>query len=443
MILNDVTLRRSVNGSQRLAAVVTFETPVPRSFQAYFQVEGAPGDISASADPFVIEFLIPAMMLGEPLRIEASVDPELMETIHENIKPLLLRWFPFLNDIPLHPRTLQSPPARTASPVGAMTFSGGLDSAYTAVKNRTDLNWLVITQGLDVRSYQDEFWQKVYPGLRAVAEAVGLPVVYVRTNIREISHYQAIRTRRGRIDPDYYAAGHMGPLGSYLTAIGRVLDPFCSRFYLSAGVAYENLTPYGSHPLLDPMWSTSRQRVFHDGCEADRIDKVAYLQEHNPEALGRIHVCWLALTTDVNCSRCEKCLRTMTEIRTCGAESIASSFRWPLDLDLIRSMPIRARTREYWVRLLARAEARGDAELAASIRPALHRESGIGRAWRTLRGPKPAHLRARESWKQVRRIFHPSLEQSGEIPPPSEVLSVPAAPTFVLPEPLPPFRSRG
>ena len=40
-------------------------------------------------------------------------------------------------------------------------------------------------------------------------------------------------------------------------------------------MTYAHLGPLGSHPLLDPLWSSEDVELVHDGCEATRLDKLA------------------------------------------------------------------------------------------------------------------------------------------------------------------------
>ena len=73
----------------------------------------------------------------------------------------------------------------------------------------------------------------------------------------------------------------------------------------------------GSHPLLDPLWSSEDVELVHDGCEATRLDKLSLVAS---EAAARhwLRVCWENRDGGYNCGRCEKCLRTMVAMDALG-----------------------------------------------------------------------------------------------------------------------------
>lgn len=423
MIIHDIQKSREREGVQTLSATVTYETPQPRSFHVYFTLEGAAGDLTDSADPFVIGFLLAAMLLGEDMDIRGEVDPELLKTIEEKIMPLVSRWFPFLPRIELKCETPRPPAPRDTPGLNVLAFSGGLDACYSAVKHHDSTDALLVSWGFDVRSHQELLWKRTLPEIRAVADLLGKPLLVIRTNLQEVSHYQAIRTRRGHIDPRFYQLGRTGANGPYLAAIGRCLEPFCPRYMFAASDSKETIAPFGSHPDLDPLWSTPNQQVIYDGFEAGRIEKVRFLRDHHPELLGALHVCWHPERVLANCSRCEKCLRTMAEVRLVGAEDLATGFRWPIDLKAVEEVEITRESARAWWRLIAeRARRVEDVELAAAVRKALGPPVDINRLWQRLSGRGGKRHQAREHWKYVRRILKPPPEASGEIPTPAEVL---------------------
>ncbi len=413
MIIEKIGRREESGGARSLTASLVFETPSPSRYDLYYSVENPPGETNPDADPFLIEFLLPAMMLGEDIRIEGTVDSELLDAVRSRVMPLLLTWFPFLHEISVSSDTRA--PLLPASGKGTtgLAFSAGLDACYTAVKHGDHLDWLIAARGFDVRSYQDELWRKTQKSIATAARVLDKPLHVIRTNTREISHYEAIGTRKGRIDPRYYSIGRMGAVGTFMAAMGRNFAPSCSRFMLNAGVRYEDLRPFGSHPQLDVLWSTSQQQVLHEGCEADRAEKVVFLKEHHPELLGCIRVCFLPTHGKINCSQCEKCLRTMADIRLGGAEHLAHSFQWPLDLKRIRELPLDGRRLIFWNRLRQRALDQGDHALAEAAGGALKRRPlKLEDFLSKFRSPsRRDRLLARQQWKRLRRQIVP--EENG------------------------------
>ncbi len=422
MIIQKLNLKREAKGAQSLNAVVTFETPRPLSYSVFFSFENLPGDLPETADPFLIGFLSSTMLLGESLEVRAPVDAHLVDRIREEIMPLLHKWSPALHEIELRcPESEKRSLPETERKV-AIPWGGGLDATYVAVKNLDRIDWLVACQGFDTRTFYTEFWSRMLVDIRSAAEPLGKPLIVASSNVREISHFQALQTRRGRIDPSYYELGRNGPFGNFLAAMGRCMESLCSEVILSANVPYEALFPYGAHPLLDPLWSTPSQAVIHDGCEAGRLEKIAFLKENLPEALNRLRVCWRPPPGDINCGKCEKCVRTMAEIMCNEAESLCSAFSWPLEPEALRKIEIEGPQRFMWEEIQERAVASGNTALAREVGALILR----GVPWRRRlaeRLNRPDIRRVvRNNWRRLKREMRPPEDMSDEVSTPKETL---------------------
>lgn len=420
VIIQQIKKSESEGESQVLEAIVTYETPTRRSFRTYFKVWDAPGPILESADPFVIGFVAYAMLLGEDLRIVGPVDPELLTTIRENVIPLLRRWFPFLPEIELIAPEAAAPPPRTSGLITATAFAGGLDATFTTLRHRDEIDWLVTSHGYDVKTHYREYWESTLPDIRASARAVGKPLLVMESNLREISHYEGIRTRKGRINPGFYRFGRTGPIGVYLAALARTLMPFCERFFIGSTNAHDHLVPFGSHPELEPMWSTSRQQIVHDGEDCNRVQKVDYLARNFPESLANIRTCLRITPGKLNCSRCFKCLGTMAEIRLCGAEHLATGFEWPLDLEALSRADTDHAGYPLWERVRLEALEQGDHELAKAVRSAMRRPRGIRDRLLDLSPRRRDRVQMRKEWKFVCKMLKPPPGYSFEVPTPGE-----------------------
>src|SRR5207302_11088078 len=84
--------------------------------------------------------------------------------------------------------------------------------------------------------------------------------------------------------------------------------------------------PWGAHPLVDPRWSTEAVDVVHDGCEANRIEKIRRQIASSPLALQSLRVCWRGDSASYNCGECPKCLRTMLALHLAGTLPRATTF---------------------------------------------------------------------------------------------------------------------
>jgi hypothetical protein len=143
---------------------------------------------------------------------------------------------------------------------------------------------------------------------------------------------------------------------------------------IPASHTFDQQIPWGSHALLDPLWSTEVQDVIHDGCEATRIQKVSREIVHSPIALEHLRVCWRKPNDDYNCGKCEKCLRTQINLRLCDALDRCATFPRQIDLDLLRRLCLRNENEACFVREnLHAVERAGDAPLAAVLKEVLTR----------------------------------------------------------------------
>jgi hypothetical protein len=127
--------------------------------------------------------------------------------------------------------------------------------------------------------------------------------------------------------------------GPALAGVGHVLSKHFRKIYIAASEPYSHLIPDGSHPLMDPLWNTEALEFVHDGCEADRMAKVALLAT-SEVALQALRVCWKNTDGAYNCGRCEKCQRTMIQLHAAGALERCATFTVPLDLRRVARMPI-------------------------------------------------------------------------------------------------------
>ena len=69
------------------------------------------------------------------------------------------------------------------------------------------------------------------------------------------------------------------PLGYYqgagLASVAHALG--LERLLIPGPRSYGQLEPNGTHPLLDPLWSTESTEIVHDGAEPSRWEKIQFL----------------------------------------------------------------------------------------------------------------------------------------------------------------------
>lgn len=302
--------------------------------------------VTPRADPFIVAALMPAMAANEPIEVtsDLAVSPRLLRGI-EVAQEILHGWFPGLRKVEiLAPR--QEAESRPRQRTSAVFFSGGVDGTYTALRHAGEITQLILLHGLEITLANETLFEQAVKSCRATADLLGKQLVTVTTNVRELA------ARHGISNHLYQGA----ILGSVALALGF------RRMYVGATFTTSNLIPWGSHPQLDPLWSSETSELVHDGIDARRSEKIARIAER-PELLASLRVC-LSNSAEYNCGRCSKCLRTMTTLRLLGLTSPSLPpmlSTWPIrrlvvaraserifledNLDLARQVGDRAMTR--------------------------------------------------------------------------------------------------
>jgi hypothetical protein len=271
--------------------------------------------VSDTADAFVPALLVPCLESGKPLEIVPPVSPRLAGRI-PHIIDLLLALFPSFHRVEVKVHARQTAETSTGNWVATL-FSGGVDSFYTLLKGlepetSPDLRptHLLFMRGLEQRLDESDGAGATHSVVEDVANAVGLNVLSGETNLRMLFplNYELY----------YHAAA--------LIASGIVLSGGVKRLLVPSTYSYGQMIPWGSHPILDELWSTDAVEVIHHGAEARRVDKIAQLVGHHPLALERLRVCLDNQAGPVNCGRCKKCARTIMALEIAGTLDGAQTF---------------------------------------------------------------------------------------------------------------------
>lgn len=315
------------------------------------------GSLTDRAEPFIAAGLLPSMQLGQPLQVAGAASPQLLRSL-PTIQQIFHCWDSRLQLIPVHVDS-ESTAGHAGKRGVACFFSGGVDSFYTAIRHLDEIDALIFVHGFDI-AYQDrDIQDEVARSLGKAAEELGKPLIQVKTNIR------------GLLDPHVsWDWTH----GAAAASVALILAPFFRQVYIASSYTYAELIPWGSHPLLDPLWSTEDVKLVHDGCEATRSNKIARIATFQP-ALDHLRVCEKNRGAVMNCGRCGKCLRVMIGLRLAGALERCPVFAQPLEPDAVAQMDLtQVSVRTIAEGLLEELEVRGsDPALAHALRLALER----------------------------------------------------------------------
>ena len=361
MKLSNLGLR--VNGGVgEVSFRVEVETGEPRESWIRFRLPAEIlGGLPLSGDFALPLALLPAMKRGEDLSVEWPVCSHLLSKTAD-IQDIYKVWGYARQRVNVKASEAEAAPSQTSRGV-ACFFTGGVDSWYTLLKHRDEITHLVYVQGFDVALSDQWRREKVAALVRRVAGELGKTFVEMESDVRVFSNPMATWD-------DYH--------GAALGAVALLMGNAVHKVYIPGTFTYADLVPLGSHPILDPLWSTTGVNIAHDGCEASRLDKILFIAGE-PLVCDTLRVCWKNVGQELNCGVCEKCLRTMICLETAGLS--CATFPKKLDLAIIERLELNARWRVRYEQLRVGAEKAGKQELAQALGATLR-----GKHYRGLRG---------------------------------------------------------
>ena len=338
MIVSELNKRRG-GGVVRVEATVRWEDSDTPGMSLFIDAEERHADaIVADPNVFAIACLLPAWRSGEKrLRVEGTLCPMLCERT-KTATGMLKAWYP--DDFGRRPTIEAAEGYRVAEPVDGRAvslLSCGIDSLAT-------LRWnlLNVTRGhpdaidaciyfeFDERAEASEslLHEVTDPRSSAVAAVTadaGVDAIPVRTNFWWLAN-----------DGWFYARKWHG---AFLASLASAFGGRFRKGYVASSHSPAVVQPYGSHPLLDPYFSSAHFLIEHDLFSMDRADKVALVSEW-PVGVANIRVCQNDTTGRANCGTCEKCIRTLVQLAGLGrlAAAVASFPNALLTPDLIATI---------------------------------------------------------------------------------------------------------
>lgn len=281
--------------------------------------------LSADASAFAAALLIPSMKLHQDLVIEGSISEKLQQGMYR-IMQTMVGWD--LGYQPIRIIADRVTPDDFVPSKNASFFSGGVDSFYTYLHHQEEegkkIDCFVLANGFDISLDNPRLWDLACRTVDDVARSEGVEVIKVESNIRTL------------IEPvEIWDFTH----GGCLVALGLALRRELRDVYIPSSLALGQLLPWGSHPELDPQWSTETLHFHHDGAETLRVNKVKFMA-HNPLVLKNLRVCYLNEKDKFNCGVCDKCLRTMINLRVAGALHKSETFPQQLDREVIAKLKV-------------------------------------------------------------------------------------------------------
>jgi hypothetical protein len=320
-------LRAEERGQRHaVAATVIWEDCDRPQRDIYLEVDAAFAQyLTLDPHTFLLAGLVPAMRHGERrVAIDETICPELRDGLLTNML-WLQRWYgPPRQPVEIEARPgVRSPRPRREERAGSF-LSGGLDSLATLRANRLDypldhprsIRDCLVVYGFDFggRDGAEQScgsFELAVSALSTIAKDAGVTLIQVCTNLRHLDD-----------DVDFWMQEFHG---AALAAVAHAFSSRLTRINVASTAVIPRTLPWGSHPLLDPNYSSTDLQICYDGLRYSRLDK-ARLVAGWDAALRNLRVCNENPETALNCGRCEKCVRTMLEFLAAGGLSRALAF---------------------------------------------------------------------------------------------------------------------
>jgi hypothetical protein len=262
--------------------------------------ETASPGLIPSLEGLATAFRIPALHEARALRVAGALCERWLEG-QMRVAEIARDWWGY------EPQPVMS--ERAAPSLGApgrgtgLCFTGGVDSFHSLLRSESSPSLLVFCHGFDVPLADRRRMESIDATLHAVGQELSVETVVVRTNLREHPTFCRVHWHRSH--------------GGALAALGHLLSSRIQQIVIPSSFSYDLPQPWGSSWLLDPLWSSSRLRVLHEGASLWRAEKLRRIAGH-PLVAHHLRVCWENRAPTGNCSRCEKCVRTMLILAQCG-----------------------------------------------------------------------------------------------------------------------------
>lgn len=283
--------------------------------------------LGVQSDVFLVACILGAMYYGEDVWVRGPVSPRLAYHLDEYQHVMELRSHGEVKQVSIHYDKL-SPLSAHPKGVGT-TFSGGVDSLFTVWSHLShkqpdpghQLTHGVFVRGFDIMPSEKEKYDHHFERFHSKAAEVGVEVVELETNFLSMTHQ--------RLElPNFF-----GPL---IVSCGLALPNLFQRFYTPSSWDHRALMrkAYSSDPLVDGFLSTDTMEIVHHGSTHRRIEKIIAISDWEL-AQDLMWVCLDAKSVEHpwNCSRCEKCVRTMIPLYGLGKLEKFTSFQKPIKKD--------------------------------------------------------------------------------------------------------------
>jgi hypothetical protein len=264
----------------------------------FLHVRSERSELVLSPEALGSAFLLPALAMGRRLAGKLG-DPVWLENT-QRILDLVDEWWDWGL---IRPDFAPGSPGKPSQGVG-LAFSLGVDSFYSCFFADPAPDLLILASGFDIPLERRDILIPMCDSLAAVAEATEKNWTMIETDLKGHRLFRKLS----------WEASH----GAAVAFLGHLLQEHIGSLLISSSYDQDHLGPWGSHPDLDPCWSSSRLSVKSIGHEVSRSEKIRRLVNH-PVARSlmkdHLRVCWENPSSSGNCGYCHKCVLLRMTLR--------------------------------------------------------------------------------------------------------------------------------
>lgn len=217
-------------------------------------------------------------------------------------------------------------------------FSGGVDAWSSLLAHLEEKPLLVSIWGADIAFDNEKAWIRAKNNNREIADSYQLDFITIHSTLRRFINEKELNNYCMEIVRDNWWSAFQHSIGMMCLAApityGEITRLYFASTYSEKDEKCEYVT--ASDPLIDNHVSFAGCKVFHDGYEYSRHDKVRRICSYSrtSKAPVKIRVCYKSVEGD-NCCQCEKCCNTILSIIIEGY--LPEDFGFPYERALLPS----------------------------------------------------------------------------------------------------------
>ena len=362
--------KETKDGLSRVVATVVWEDVNGVSRDIYFEtIDEFKDDLAINPDAFLVGSCLPAMYAGEKrIKIEGEICPILQKGIITNMQTFR-RWYGWrYKPVAIEAKKKEIKAYSSQNKRAGLFLSGGVDSTFSLRTNRLSfplnhplsIKDCFLIHGFDI-SYDSHskmktnIFDRAFKNALEIAQDAKVNLIPVTTNVRHLNS-----------DVKFWEKWFHG---AALSSVAHCFSSRISMIYIASSHSALNLEPWGSHPYLDPNYSSTDLKIIHDKLCA-RIDKIKIIADWDI-ALQKLRVCTQNHDELLNCGKCVMCIKTMVMLLTIGKLKNAEAFSvhdvTPQELEMAFRHQNQNDFKVNYLALVEQLKARGRYDLAQAI----------------------------------------------------------------------------